>query len=237
MARFHGKTTMQVRVLINLPDEIEYTYRLTPGDDFQVLPLSGGDGSYLIRVLEQVDGTRYATVLATTADVTLTDEFAPFLRPNQFVNFNRDSEVVRKAAELTVEAEGLMDIIRSVYGFVITNIEYDFDLAANVQSGYIPDLDKVLESGKGICFDYAAVMTAMLRSQGIPTKMVFGYTNEAYHAWISVYSEETGWIDEVIFFDGATWRLMDPTFAASGDAASVEQYIGDGTNYREKFLY
>ena len=237
MARFRADTDMQVRVIVVIPDETEYTYRLAPGGGYETLPLSGGDGPYLIKVMEQVEGSRYATILATHVDVTLTDEFEPFLRPSQFVNFNVNSEVVRKAAELTAAADSLMDKIRVVYEFVITNIDYDYDLATSVQSGYIPVLDEVLERGKGICFDYAAVMTAMLRSQGIPTKMVFGFAGEAYHAWISVYSEETGWIDEVIFFDGVTWRLVDPTFAATGDAASVAQFIGDGTRYRVKYLY
>ena len=237
MARFNAATGMQVRVLISHPDETEYTYRLVPEGGFGVLPLSGGNGQYLIRVLEQVEGMTYAAVLAVTVDVTLNDEFEPFLRPSQFVDFNSDNEVVRKAAELTAGANGLMEVISAIYGFVIMNIEYDVELAATVQSGYIPDLDRVLERRMGICFDYAAVMTAMLRSRGIPTKMVFGYVNEAYHAWISVFSKETGWIDEIIFFDGVTWRLMDPTFAASGDVAGAEEFIGDGSSYRVKFMY
>ena len=34
-------------------------------------------------------------------------------------------------------------------------------------------------------------MTGMLRSQGIPSKLVVGYAGTAYHAWISVWTEET----------------------------------------------
>ena len=49
---------------------------------------------------------------------------------------------------------------------------------------------------KGICFDYAALMTAMLRSQGIPTKLEIGYSGEVYHAWISTYIDEIGWVDK-----------------------------------------
>ena len=78
----------------------------------------------------------------------------------------------------------------------------------------------------------------MLRSQGIPTKLVVGYAGKAYHAWISVYSEETGWINNVIYFDGKDWKLMDPTFASTANqSAAVMKYIGDGTNYTTKFLY
>lgn len=54
-------------------------------------------------------------------------------------------------------------------------------------------------------------MTAMLRSQDIPTKLVVGYTGNLYHAWINVYLEGQGWVDNIIYFDGTSWKLMDPT--------------------------
>lgn len=40
-----------------------------------------------------------------------------------------------------------------------------------------------------------------------------------YHAWINVYSEEEGWIDAAIYFDGQEWKLMDPTFASSNNSS------------------
>ena len=93
-----------------------------------------------------------------------------------------------------------------------------------MQSGYLPDIDETLETGKGICFDYAALMTAMLRTQRIPTRLVVGYAGTLYHAWISVYIEGTGWIDNIIYFDGTQWVRMDPTFAAAGEEAA--KYVG-----------
>ena len=77
-----------------------------------------------------------------------------------------------------------------------------------------------------------------LRSQNVPTKLVIGYAGSAYHAWISVYSEKDGWIDNVIYFDGEKWNLMDPTFASSSNSSpSVMKFIGDGKNYKAKYAY
>ncbi|MBQ2868224.1 MAG: transglutaminase domain-containing protein, partial [Firmicutes bacterium] len=96
----------------------------------------------------------------------------------------------------------------------------------------------VLEEKKGICFDYAAMMTAMLRSQDVPCKLVVGYAGTAYHAWINVWTEESGWIDAVVFFDGKTWQRMDPTFASSAkQSEAIMKYIGDGSNYTAKYFY
>jgi len=236
MAKFLEEPGRKIKLLLTVPDETLYTYSLHPGI-FEAFPLSGGNGEYTVAVYEQVEGTKYALVVSATIIVTLADEFAPFLRPNQYVDFNKDSEVVSKAAMLTAGMDDMMEKITEVYNFVITNIEYDVDLAESVESGYLPVLDQVLQSGKGICFDYAALMTAMLRSQSIPTKLVIGFTADAYHAWISVFSEETGWVDDLIYFDGNDWKLMDLTFAAGGQSNDILEYIGDGTNYEAKFMH
>ena len=238
MVRFLQKTSKKLKVQVTGPSDVTYTYDLKQNGDFEVFPLSDGSGSYKLGVFEQIEGTRYATANSATISVTLKDEFAPFLRPNQYVNFTKDSNTVKKAAELVKDADGLYPKVGAIYNFVISNLSYDRELAANVKSGYLPVLDTVLATGKGICFDYAALMTAMLRSQGIPTKLVIGYAGTVYHAWINVYSEETGWINSIIFFDGRNWNLMDPTFASTGNqSAEVMKFVGDGKNYSARYLY
>ena len=238
MVRYLQNTTKQLRVIVKGPSGVQYTYTLKTNGDYEVFPLSDGNGSYTVTVYEQIEGTRYSTSNSVSFSVSLNDEFAPFLRPNQYVNFTQNSKTVKKAADLIKNEDDLPGQISAIYNFIISNFTYDKVLAANVKSGYLPDVDSVLEKKKGICFDYAAVMTSMLRSQGIPTKLVVGYAGKAYHAWISVYSDETGWINNVIYFDGKDWKLMDPTFASTANqSAAVMKYIGDGTNYTTKFLY
>jgi hypothetical protein len=238
MAKYIPNTTKSIKVVVRGPSGAQYQYNLKPGGVFEVFPLSDGNGQYTIAVLEHVEGTKYATVLSKGITVRLVDEFAPFLRPNQYVNYSANSEAVKKAAELIKDAKTFTDKIAAIYNFVIENLTYDKDKARTVQSGYLPDIDAVLKAGKGICFDYAAVMAAMLRSQNIPTKLVVGYTGEVLHAWLNVYSQDAGWINSVIQFDGKSWKLMDPTFASSGNqSAEVMRFIGDGKNYSVKFIY
>jgi len=238
MAKYIPQTTKSIRVIIKGPSGAQYQYTLKPGGVFEVFPLSDGNGQYSVGVFEQVEGTKYATVVSKNITVTLADEFAPFIRPNQYVNYSADSQAVIKAGELVKDAKTIIDKISAIYNFVITSLEYDKDKAKTVQSGYLPDIDDVLRRGRGICFDYAAVMAAMLRSQNIPTKLVVGYTGDVLHAWVDVYSRETGWINSVIYFDGKSWKLMDPTFASSGNqSAEVMKFIGDGKNYVVKFIY
>jgi hypothetical protein len=120
---------------------------------------------------------------------------------------------------------------------MINNITYDHEEAETVQSGYIPDVDEVLATRTGICLDYAALMTTMLRSQRIPTRMEIGYAGTAYHAWLSTYIEDIGWVNGMIEFDGTEWSLMDPTFASNTKNKELKEFIGDGSNYSVKYIY
>lgn len=238
MIRNLENTTVKLKVLITGPSATRYSYNLDNGGKYEVFPLSDGNGEYKIGVYKNISGTKYSTSLSTTQTVRLKDEFAPFLHPNQYVNFTPQSKAVAKAAELIKGCKTDIDRIGAVYTFVINTLTYDKERAATVTSGYLPDIDDVLAKKKGICFDYAALMTAMLRSQGIPTKLVVGYAGTAYHAWINVYTKENGWVNSVILFDGQTWKLMDPTFASSGNSSdAILQYIGNGANYTAKYLY
>lgn len=236
MVKFTGATTKKLKARVKGPSTT-YTYNLTAGE-WETFPLSDGNGTYQVTVYENTTGTKYATVLSVSMKVTLTDEFAPFLRPNQYVNYENAVNTIAKAEELTKGLTDPLEKVEKVYNYVVNNLTYDKEKAATVESGYLPVLDEVLAEKKGICFDYAALMTGMLRSQGIPCKLVVGYAGTAYHAWISVWSEETGWVDGAIYFDGSSWQRMDPTFASSANSsASILKYIGDGTNYTVKYLY
>ena len=236
MVQYTAQTSKRLKVQVKGPTTT-YTYNLTPGK-WETFPLSDGNGKYQVSLFENVSGTKYALVQTVSQTVTLKDEFAPFLRPNQYVDYSAASKAVAKAVELTAEITDPMKKVATVYDYVVGTLTYDKEKASTVKSGYLPDLDAVLEAKKGICFDYASLMTGMLRSQGVPCKLVVGYAGTTYHAWISVWSEESGWVNGAIFFDGHSWQRMDPTFASSANQSkSIMQYIGDGANYTVKYLY
>ncbi len=236
MVQYMAETTQKLKVQVKGPTTT-YTYTIQPGE-WETFPMSDGNGEYQITLYENVEEKKYATVVSATAEVSLADEFAPFLRPNQYVDYAVAGETIKLAAKLTTGKNTELEKVQAVYEYVVKNITYDEKLAETVKSGYLPVLDNVLKNKTGICFDYAALMTGMLRSQSVPCKLVVGYAGEVYHAWISVYTEKDGWIDNAIYFDGTTWKRMDPTFAASGNRSeAIMKYIGDGSNYTSKYIY
>ncbi len=235
--RYTG-TCSKVKLRITGPDETTYTYNMaTGGGKDEVFPLQAGDGKYLIGIFENISETQYATAFSQELDVKLSDQFLPFLYPNQYVNFSEDDQAIKYAEYLSYSANSDLDVVNNVYNALISSMTYDFEEAETVESGYIPDIDEVLTTGKGICLDYAVLMTSMLRSQQIPTRMEVGYAGTAYHAWISTYIDEIGWVNGMIHFDGNDWSLMDPTFASTTETEKLANFIGDGTNYKTKYIY
>ncbi len=216
--------------------ETTYTYDL-PGDGTPVVyPLQCGNGGYRLRVMENVVDKKYANIFSTEFDVSLADEFQPFLRPSSYVNYTESSVCVQKAAEFAAAADTALDVVSQVYEYICSAVTYDVVKAETVQSGYLPEPDETLLTGKGICFDYASLAAAMLRSQGIPTKVIFGYVapGDVYHAWNMFYTAETGWITVSFEVKEGSWNRIDLTFAAGGADSA---YIGAGEDYTDLYFY
>ncbi len=196
-------TDKELRVRITR-NQVAYTYTLSQQGNAEAYPLQLGDGRYKIEVLRQIKGSSYEMLAETEFDVRLDDFLAPYRTPNQFVNYRPGMAVVAKARELCANAKSEKAAVDAVLSYIKKNIKYDNKKAKTVKTGYLPNLDQILSARKGICFDYASLMAAMLRDQGIPTQLVIGYVNGTYyHAWNKV-------------FVGGTWQRYDPTFVASG---------------------
>lgn len=216
-------------------DGAEYDYDL-PGDATPLIcPLTMGDGAYKLSVMQNTSGDQYVALNSTQADVVLADEFEPFLRPNVFCAYNAASAAVAKANELSAGARNDGEVLSRIYTWITENISYDAPKAARLAdlAGYVPDPDKTLAEKKGVCFDYASLGAAMLRSQGIPCKIVTGYLlpDNVYHAWNVVYLDGS-WTSVRLSVDPSTWTRIDLTLAAGGDTSAE-----DGKDYINRYTY
>lgn len=216
---------------------VDYYYDL-PSDGTPIsCPLTAGSGSYTFTAWENTTGQRYAELDSITdVEVSLADEFQPFIRPSIYCDYDASSKSTKLANDLTADAQNEGDVLRSIYDWIVDDIAYNEGKAAQLAdaTGYLPSPDATIDEGSGICFDYASLAAAMLRSQGIPCKIITGYVSpdDIYHAWNMVYIDGT-WVDARIDVKQNTWTRIDTTFAAGSGSA----YVGDGTTYTEQFTY
>ena len=217
-----------------------YNYDLTTNKTYEYYPLQLGNGTYTVNVLENIAGTKYSILQTETLDVKLSNSNQVFLQPSQYVWFTQSSNVVKVSAEVCHGKTKTIDKISAIFKYVTNNITYDYEKAKAAPVGYLPNVDSIIKSKKGICFDYAAVFAAMCRAQGIPTKLITGYVapNGVYHAWNEVYSKEKGWITVSFYLKTSGFNIVDPTFYANMDSdESAAKYIGNGSNYKNYHIY
>lgn len=241
MIRLKKAMSGSYRILVNADDiNVRYTFQLNSSGNYEVIPLTEGSGKYTVNVLKVTSAGKGTVMFKQSLSVSVADSFLPFLTPNQFCMYDAGSSCVALSSKLCGGNKDTIAKTAAIYDYVINNISY-VSTAENGANGYIPVPDTVLANKSGICFDYASLMAAMLRSQKIPTKVVVGYAGDIYHAWISVYVDGSGWIDGYIYFDGNSWNRMDPTFAASAkddaDYKNTVDFISNGSNYSVMYYY
>ena len=225
-------------VLLDAPDGSRYQFTIPSNGRYTTIPFTVGDGTYHIGVYENISGNEYIGLFSLSVQVALEDELAPFLYSNPYVSFVDGDDAVRLSKSVAENATSDVETVEQIYLYIVQNITYDFDKAATVAPGYLPDNSNTLRTQDGICFDFASLAAAMMRAQRLPTKLDIGYCGEAYHAWIEVYTVEKGWIRKKIEFPGDSFVIMDPTFdSASKGKGDISKIVGDGKNYRPMFYY
>ena len=87
----------------------------------------------------------------------------------------------------------------------------------------VSPIDHILESGRGVCQDYAHVMIAIARSWGVPARYVSGYVplesgsvvlTSASHAWVEC------------LLPGLGWTGFDPTNGSLSGESHVRVAVG-----------
>lgn len=206
----HKESKKRLKLRISKGNDT-YTYDLNQDGEFETFPLQLGSGKYKISVYQQVKGSQYSSVSSLSVSAKLEDEMLPFLYPSQYCWYDADSPVVAQSEALCAQIDGVQGKVDAVEAYVTGRFMYDYMKAFNIGSvtTYLPDVNDVFEKKTGICFDLAAVVCCMLRAQGIPTQLVIGYADAAYHAWNRVYVE-------------GRWQLIDTTSKITG--VRVRQY-------------
>lgn len=236
--RYTGPEGTRVKVRLTKAEGRAYSYDLNSAGRAETFALTQGDGTYTLEVLEHLRENRYEPVHTVALEVALTDEKAPFLASSQFVCYAPDSEAVRLAGELTQGLDSDSEKTAVLFDYVVDHLSYDGEKTQQVEPGYLPDLDRTLAEGKGICFDYAALLCAMLRSQGVPCKLVMGDAGNLYHAWVEVWCETAGRIGEDIPLPAGEWTLLDPTFVSnSGRSPEIMAFVTRPENYSPTSYY
>jgi len=214
--KFNTGSQKKIKLLIQSGDT-KYYYNLSNGESYVNFPLQMGNGTYKVAIYENTSGTKYKKLKSTSFKVELESEYKVYLNSIQEIDFDDEDGAVLLAEQMkvaaTLEKRTLTgdltaeltdaELVELYYAYVVENIMYDYDKINNLEYNYLPDNDITLIEGSGICYDYSSLLASMLRSQGVPTKLIKGYTTwtSVYHAWNEIYLESEG-----------RWVIVDTTY-------------------------
>ena len=178
-----GKKKLKVRVKMG---DTTLTYDLNNGGTYEVFPLQLGNGKYTFSLYKNVSGKKYSEEGKVSLTAEMPDENTAFLYPNQYVNYTPETAAVVEAGKL---CEGMTDqaqIFKAVSDYMKSHFAYDYIKSVSVKAGQLPEIDDAWNKHMGICQDLSAIMVAMLRSQGVPARLMIGTLNAStYHAWVT----------------------------------------------------
>lgn len=180
------KTDKKLRVRVSTAGA-KLLYWLNGDGEYEVFPLQFGSGKYMVELFEHVKGKDYSKEGTVKLSAKMTDELSCFLYPNQYVNYNENTACVKYADEMCKNMTDQGEIYKAVCTYVLQNFIYDYIKSVSVQSmsQQMPDIDYCWNNRMGICQDLSALTCAMLRSQGIPARLMIGTVGaNTYHAWV-----------------------------------------------------
>ncbi len=224
-----------VSVHFEINPNSEYRLAVIKGDDKQYYPLVEadqnfslpfGDGSYTVAVFKKVEGQSYKLCEKETFDVDVNGN-AQFLASVYDIKWTPGDKIEKKAQELVQGASSTQEKVERIYAYVTNTISYDYSKVASISYGYIPNLKQTLSTKSGICYDYASLTAAMLRSVDVPTQLCMGYNSElsVYHSWNRVY------------IDGQ-WKIIDTTIDSVNDNTNTSDAIyKDESEYSTKKVF
>ena len=171
-------------------DGEDYRYDLQAGSLPVSIPLQMGEGSYTLIVYSHSEGG-YERSAYYEADVHFDTPYAPFLQKNLYVDWETGGVCEKLTAAACDDCITDAQKLKVVYRTVCEAMEYDRVQAANETVFRVSYPDETLLKGKGVCWDSAVLLCTMLRSAGIPAKLVIGHYEPAgqNHAWVKALSE------------------------------------------------
>lgn len=145
-----------------------------------------------------------------------------YLKENSQIKFT--PEIAKAAFPFERTARRAAELATWVNSYVT----YDLSVV-----GQLKPSDWVYENRRGVCVEYANLLSSLLKMSGIPTRYIVGYAYSAVenkligHTWVEILADDGSWIP------------LDPTWNEAGylDATHIKTANRIDANVTEKVAY
>jgi len=245
-----------VQSVADLKIETPYPYRIT----------YDSEGNRMLYI-ETVDPALNSVVVLTTFSLMRYEEssdisplksrplseqerakFARYLGPNRNIVMN--DRIAELSKQIVGNEKNSIHAARKLYDWELANVNYWVKDPATKKASPVGSSEYCLSTKTGNCSDFNSLWTALARSQGIPTRIVYGSffkseldgqdVDQSYHCWIEFYAQGAGWIPHDvavanIYYGDITLTKDNQTLVARStgdgyhgpDPKKVDYYFGN----------
>jgi transglutaminase-like putative cysteine protease len=188
--------------------------------DFRSLQAAPTDGFFVPGIRRRMNYTVYSAPpkvdLAQLREIDPTTSRRALLEVYTQLPSDLAPRIAEMAAEWTRGASTAVDAALLVQGHLRENFVYS--LAQPASGSADPLLAFLDEVQEGHCEYFASSMVVMLRTMGIPTRIVNGFQSDEYNPvgkyWLIRQRHAHSWVE--VHFPGEGWIIFDPTPLAVG---------------------
>lgn len=202
-----NRNKIKIRMVINNKEKW-YDVNLVNGKFLEEIWLTEGPGSYRFDLLVHEYERKYS--LGPQIHIDSIYEINPFLVPGKHIE-SSNSEIIDLANIITKDMKSDFEKALGIYEWTEKEITFDYMKYRKHQSG---DYDnsygaiQTMKTRSGVCYDFAAIVTALGRAVGLETKLVTGLVRgdnfSGLHAWNEIYIREEN-----------RWLILDATFGST----------------------
>jgi hypothetical protein len=121
------------------------------------------------------------------------EEFSPGYEAEDFPQDEGGNDPLIRGIAGDINGQSEIEMVKGIYDYVINNMEYSIYDGEGGAS-------YAVQQKSGDCSEYSDLFVALCRAEGIPARVVVGYTVQVdendlpKHAWAEVYLEDYGWV-------------------------------------------
>ena len=194
--------------------------------------LTGGTGTYQYVIGHNTaDGTAYYSDYKSSFSVGKLDTgLAPYLVSTPYGDYANAPNAAAKAKGLYNASKTQLENVQAMAKYV-DGLKYDKSLKQGNASVYV-NPDTVIANGGGVCNEMAKLLTAMLRSQGIPAYYQGGKDeNGDNHAWVMAWVELSSYVQNGTTYSKGAWVTVESTSGKILTTSAAAKYTpGNNAN-------
>ena len=211
---FSDITPAPTRVSLDADGNVQATFYLDATTDTRIV-ING----YIITSVDTGETAEIDKIAPTINDIAAFPDMAQYLLPAPYWETDAPA-IAAKAAEIMEGNTSILEILRADYEYIVDSIDYDnFKFGnRNTRQGALV----TLKGGSSVCMEYADLLIALARAQGIPARAAYGYGYDPTTREDS--QEEHQWAQAWI--PGYGWLTLDPTWGETG-----REFIGQDLDH------